>query len=137
MPALYTRKYRERQQKTGAALSNTDDIMQQLQDTSEMEVDELVIPGISRLEPPVRQPPLVVEEELEPYEEKSDERPSQLLDVPQIEPRFIVTLDGAHAVLGRKFDEASVEDDEVDINDAPAGKKSIKSRLFRRRSTGR
>lgn len=138
MPALYTRKYRERQLKIKASISNSEDVMQQLQDTNAMEVDE-DDHGISGLQIPSHQSiasTLLPGDDLEPYEEPDDAIVSQVVDEPQIEPRFIVTLDGAHSVLSRRFDNVPIEEDGVELHEAPAEKKSVKSRLYRRRSTG-
>lgn len=59
-----------------------------------------------------------------PYEERS------------IEPRFIVTLDGAHSLFEHHTDERSIDDEDGISEGVVTERKPVKLRLFRRRSTG-
>lgn len=145
LPALFTRKYREKNlniETVAVTISNSN--VRQLTDEPNMEIDDQQFVGkeINRAE--TERPDFTHNEIDEPEENSVDpmeESPSPVFShiVDQtVETRFIVTLDGAHPQMSRCFDEDLNDEDETEMTELDdAGRKPLKSRLFRRRSTGK
>jgi len=130
-PALFTRKFRERNQSATTVtnpIPNTQSqrIFKQEDDVEmeEMEVEEQFVHDNS---PQPQIPDIYV-----PLAAQTE----------RMETRFVVTLDGAHPMMSRMYEDgANVEDYEEEMEEpvmnAELSRKPVKSRLFRRRSTGK
>lgn len=145
LPALFTRKYREKNLNTetvAVTISNSN--IKQVTDEPDMEIDDEQLVGkeVYRVE---AERPDFIHTAIEGPQESSgvskerSESPiySHVIDQ-TVETRFIVTLDGAHPQMSRCFDEDLNDEDETEMTELDdTGRKPLKSRLFRRRSTGK
>lgn len=136
-PALFTRKYREKNLNTEiVAVTITNSSIRQPSDEPSMEIDDQH--RSSR--------------DIGHVEMESDETIHTLTEVPEtmespiespfesqpIETRFIVTLDGANSLMSRRFDEDLNDDESGEMDELQdSERKPVKSRLFRRHSTGK
>lgn len=144
LPALFTRKYREKNlnvQTMAVTISNSH-ISPLIKPTMEIDAQRNVELETNQQD---IQSLDIVHTEKEVPDESSNE-PMETPDSPihsqtinqKIETRFIVTLDGAHPQMSQCYDEELNDDDETEMTDLnDSERKPVKSRLFRRRSTGK
>ena len=138
-PALFTRKYREKNLNAQTvAVTTSNPTVCQVFDDSAMEVDlqqSAIVIGKDR---DIMEPKETILNNAEVPEESSYEPMESPIDSPfdnqTIETRFIVTLYGVNSLMSRCFDEDLNDDDVSEMKDIE--RKPVKTRLFRRRSTG-
>lgn len=143
IPELFTRRYREKHpdlETVAVTIANpalnherdATDVRHLLRNRNSPVKKEPVAEGV---ETTVTSP---VEEAAEPMEYSSSSIPSPVHSSQVVQTRFIVTLDGARPEITRCYDETSNDYDDVEIADLPDAEHiPVKSRLFRRRSTGK
>jgi hypothetical protein len=140
LPALFTRKYREKNLNPQTlAVNTTNSTVCQVSDDSAMEVDSQPSAAIVEdTDLAIMEPQETVLTKVEVPDESSYEQMESPVDSPldiqTIETRFIVTLDGVNSLMSRCFDEDLNDDDATEMKDTE--RKPVKTRLFRRRSTG-
>ncbi|XP_046645114.1 zinc finger CCCH domain-containing protein 14-like [Daphnia pulicaria] len=140
LPALFTRKYREKNLNPQTlAVNTTNSTVCQVSDDSAMEVDSQPSAAIVKdTDLAIMEPQETVLTKVEVPDESSYEQMESPVDSPldiqTIETRFIVTLDGVNSLMSRCFDEDLNDDDATEMKDTE--RKPVKTRLFRRRSTG-
>jgi hypothetical protein len=141
LPALFTRKYREKNlNPQTVAVHATNSTVCQVSDDSTMEVDSQPSATIVKnTDLDIMEPQETILTEEEVPDESSCEQMEGPADSPfdnqTIETRFIVTLDGVNSLMSRCFDEDLNDDDATEMKDTE--RKPVKTRLFRRRSTGK
>ncbi|KAI9562100.1 hypothetical protein GHT06_013064 [Daphnia sinensis] len=140
-PALFTRKYREKiRHAESIAVTIKSPAVGKPSSESTMEID---------VQPPEKitngdeLASMEAEETTVPQNDVSDLGSYEPIESPiqsenqTIETRFIVTLDGVDSLMGRCFDEDMNDDDATEMAEVQdTERKPVKSRLFRRRSTG-
>lgn len=131
---IFTRGYRERlmnREKVAITIRNSSVVPYKSEESSMMEVDT---------------DPRVNNDENITHAETASNYVEQLeqVEIPDVEPRviktrFIVTLEGANSFMSQRFEDAANED-AMDASEMVEPKederKPVKSRLYRRRSTG-
>lgn len=142
-PALFTRKYREKiRNSESVAVTIKNPAVGKPSNESIMEID-VQPPG--KIANGDELASMEAEETADPQNDVSDLGPYEPMESPvqsplenqTIETRFIVTLDGVDSLMGRCFDEDMNDDDATEMSEVQdTERKPVKSRLFRRRSTG-
>lgn len=144
LPALFTRKYREKNLTAeSVAVTIKNHTGDKPSDESTMEIDiqptEMIVKDaeIANMEAEETADPQNDATDVGSYEPMESPLQSQF-DNQTIETRFIVTLDGVHSLMSRCFDEDMNDDDATETTEVQdTERKPVKSRLFRRRSTGK
>lgn len=140
-PALFTRKYREKNLNAQTvAVTTSNPTVCKVFDDSAMDVDcqqSAIVIG-KDTDRDIMEPKETILNNAEVPEEISYEPMESPVDSPfdnqMFETRFIVTLDGVNSLMSRCFDEDLNDDDVAEMKDIE--RKPVKTRLFRRRSTG-
>ena len=134
--ALFTRKYREKGLNTETvAITITNSSVRQHNDESSMDIDHHTSRNVGHTE-------MESDEMIHTLTEVPEPMGSQVelsFDAQPIETRFIVTLDGAHSLMSQRFEEELNEDETAEMDELKdsSERKPVKSRLFRRHSTGK
>lgn len=138
-PALFTRKYREKNfDAHKMAVTITNSTIDRVPNLSYMKNEQhRVDEGHSCSETKTTQSIDTEVPEGIPIESMESYAETPMFDQP-VETRFIVTLDGVTSLMSGCFEEGMDEDDEIDKTEVQdTDRKPVKSRLFRRRSTGK